>query len=76
MRLPLPEAILAAVGMTMSIVCHSNNVALDPALAIWLAAHCYLRPGELVRLQWQYVVLGVGPEAGRASAVLHPTEQS
>ena len=75
-RLPLPEAILAAVVTTMVFVCHSNNVALDPALAIWLAAHCYLRPGEFVRLQWQYVVFGVGSDAGRASLVLHTTEQS
>lgn len=75
-RLPLPRPVMCAIIMTMAYLLRANGLPLDMALAVWLGVHAYLRPGEIARLQWQWLVLGVGQELGRASMVLHPVEES
>ena len=75
-RLPLPRPIMCAVIMTMAYLLRANGLPLDMALAVWVGVHCYLRPGEIARLQWKWLVLGVGTELGQASVVLHPVEES
>ena len=75
-RLPLPRPIMCAIIMTMCFLCRAQGLAFDLPLSIWIGVHCYLRPGEICRMRWQYLVPGLGADACRASLVLHPAELS
>ena len=62
--------------MTMAWIAKSNNREIDLAVAAWTGAHAYLRPGELVRLLWRWMVPGARSDRSRVSLFLHPSEVS
>jgi hypothetical protein len=73
-KLPLPEAIVAALVSDVCWQLRSRGRSLDTGVGLWLAFHAYLRPGELLRLKWRWVTPPAQPR-GNACLVLHPTEE-
>lgn len=70
-RLPLPEGVVVAVAMVMTIPGQEQA-----ALAILVAYHAYLRPGELARVLWAMVHPPAAAAGGPrwVSILLHPAE--
>ena len=75
-RLPLPRTVLAAIVMTMAFLERARGRDVDAAIAAWTGAHAYLRPGELGRLVFRWITIGVANDKGRAALLLHPAEGS
>ena len=73
-RLPFPEEIAMALLMVVAYLLKNRGMPLDPAVMLALAFHCYLRPGELLRIQWRFVALGRGRHRGQFAVTLHPSE--
>ena len=71
-RLPYPEELVHAVTMVMAELAILRGVPLEVATMTYLCHHCYLRPSELRRLTWGYLV----PDQRRPVMVLtlHPAE--
>ena len=70
-RLPVPESLLFVVANELI-----ARGRLQQGVAVLVAHHCYLRPGELSRTTWQMVhppVSASGPGA-TVTIVLHPFE--
>ena len=75
-RLPLPEEIVYALCMTICYIRCTRNENFNPAIALLLAYHCYLRPGELARIRWEYLVPSKTSLGSRTVVTLHPIERA
>ena len=76
-RLPLPEPVVMALACRM-VALLGGEAGRTLGLCVLLAHHLYLRPGELARIQWEWIVPAAAgsPECGRqCSIVLHPSEE-
>ena len=76
--LPLPQPVLAAVVMTLSVrqQATSNGHDVKFAVGAWLGAHAHLRPMELARISWKWVTSDGNGNSDRAAIVLHPVVES
>ena len=75
-RLPYPEPVIFALIMTVASLLQSRHMSLDPAIMLLVAHHCYLRPGELLRIRWKFPTSSLEPKLKRIAVTLHPTEAS
>ena len=82
-RLPLPEEVVMAMACVMFVLSTSNGRALPDhglriGLAIMLSHHLYLRPGELMRVRFEWLIpaaSGSGQVGKQMSVILHPQEE-
>ena len=60
--------------MSVAFLLHSKQQPMDAAIMMFLAHHCYLRPGELFRCKWRYLTRNASPSTQRMALTLHPAE--
>ena len=75
-RLPLPEPIIYAIGMLMAFFGMAEGDGVLPSFAFMICFHLYLRPGELMRLQWKHITPPTRATPLSAAVVLHPVEEA
>ena len=77
-RQPLPEPVVYAMASRMVALLGSGEKGRNVGLCVIVAHHLYLRPGELARIQWEWIVpaaLGSRERGRQCSIVLHPSEE-
>ena len=77
-RQPLPEPVVFALAGRMAGFLGSGELGRNVALCVVIAHHLYLRPGELARIRWEWIVPAAtgSRECGRqCSVILHPSEE-
>ncbi len=75
-RLPFPEELIFALTMATAYILTHSSRPIEAALSRMLCHHCYMRPGELYRLQWRHLNLGKASHVNKVSVTLHPAEES
>ena len=76
-QLPLPEPVVFAMASRM-VALLGGERGRNLGLCVLVAHHLYLRPGELARITWDWIVPAASHsrERGRqCSIVLHPSEE-
>ena len=73
-RLPLPELMVHMLAVVMASLGMQAGWGRDLGIAIMVGFHLYLRPGELLRLQWGHLHSGLVGGKLVVGALLHPRE--